>query len=253
MSMRLGIIVPYRDRAEHLTDFIPHLSGFFRSDAHNAHIAVRMVISEQISGLPFNRGFVKNAGFEVLSQDVDYVCFHDVDLLPEVADYRPTNRPAMIISEGLNFTPDFIRQLLGGVVLMDKTQFVAANGFSNDYWGWGFEDVDLRERLLRTGFSIEHRVGRFTRLRHVDDGSFPDGRPTPDHLKNQARYVALWFDKAALGFVRKREIGDFWKRDGLSNVAHIGKVNSRRQIETRDDALLVEHVLVEPLHRPLQP
>jgi hypothetical protein len=251
MSVRLGIIIPYRDRAEHLAAFIPHLCRFFGSDARNSNIPVRMVISEQSSGLPFNRGFVNNAGFELLAQDVDYVCFHDVDLLPESADYRSSGRPAMIISDGLNFRPEFIRQLFSAVVLMDKAQFATANGFSNDYWGWGFEDVDLRERLLRIGCSIEHREGRFTRLPHVDAGSFPDGKPTPAHLRNQARYVGLWFDKVALGFVRKRQIGDFSMRDGLSNLTSLRRVHSRQRIETRDDALIVEHLLVEPLHQPI--
>jgi N-terminal domain of galactosyltransferase/N-terminal region of glycosyl transferase group 7 len=174
--MKLGMVVPYRERAEHLAEFVPHMRRFFGDGAPNMDLAVRVIISEQSGGLPFNRGFANNAGFELLAQDVDYVCFHDIDLLPESADYRLSNRPSMIISEGLNFTPEFIRQLFSAVVLMDKSQFVAANGFSNDYWGWGFEDVDLRERLLRIGCRIKHRAGRFRRLPHVDAGSFPDGR-----------------------------------------------------------------------------
>ena len=247
------MIVPYRDRAEHLAAFIPHLCRFFSRDALNSRIAVRVLISEQTSGLPFNRGFVNNAGFELLAPDIDYVCFHDVDLLPEAAEYGASDRPAMLISEGLPFTPEFIRQLFSAVVLMDKTQFAQANGFSNDYWGWGFEDVDLRERLLRIGCDIAHRAGRFTRLPHVDAGSLPDGTPTPAHLRNQARYASLWFDKVPLGFVRKRQIGDFWMRDGLSNLASIRKVHSRQRIKSRDNNLIVEHLLVEPLHRPIQP
>jgi glycosyl transferase family 7 (putative galactosyltransferase) len=118
--MKLGIVVPYRERAEHLAEFIPHICGLFGDGAPNVDLAVRVVISEQSRGLPFNRGFVKNAGFELLAQEADYVCFHDVDLLPEVADYRSSQRPAMIISEGLNFTPDVIRLLFGGVVVVNK-------------------------------------------------------------------------------------------------------------------------------------
>src|SRR4051794_941640 len=58
--------------------------------------------SEQAGNLPFNRGFVNDAGFQAIAPDVDYVCFHDVDLLPEEADYRLSERPAMAISDGLN-------------------------------------------------------------------------------------------------------------------------------------------------------
>ncbi|EHR01373.1 galactosyltransferase-related protein [Bradyrhizobium sp. WSM471] len=163
MPTTLGIIVPYRDRSEHLAALIPHLLAFFARDTLSSTVAVRIMVSEQAGNLPFNRGFVNNAGFQAMAPDVDYVCFHDVDLLPEEADYRLSERPAMAISDGLNssFTPEFVRQLFSAVVLMSKEHFSSANGFSNDYWGWGFEDVDLRERLLRVGCSIEHRPGRF--------------------------------------------------------------------------------------------
>jgi hypothetical protein len=252
MSVKLGIVVPYRDRAEHLAAFIPHLHRFFQIDLLNSRISVRILISEQTGDLPFNRGFVNNAGYKLLAPEIDYVCFHDVDLLPEKADYRGSSRPAMLISEGLNasFTPGFILQLFSAVVLMEKSQFARANGFSNQYWGWGFEDVDLRERLLRVGCSIEHRAGRFKRLPHVDAGSFPDGRPTPDHLKNQARYAGLWFDETTTGLVRKQQPGDFWNQDGLSNLGDVHSMHSRNCIDSSNVSMLVEHILIEPLHRP---
>ncbi|QIO98840.1 galactosyltransferase-related protein [Bradyrhizobium symbiodeficiens] len=251
MSTTLGIIVPYRDRAEHLAAFIPHLQAFFALDALCSTVTVRIMVSEQGGNLPFNRGFVNNAGFQAMAPDVDYVCFHDVDLLPEEVDYRLSERPAMVISDGLNssFTPEFIRQLFSAVVLMSKEHFSSANGFSNDYWGWGFEDMDLRERLLRVGCSIEHRAGRFRRLAHVDAGSFPDGKPTPAHVRNRSRYVDLWFEQVPQGFIRKRKTDDFWKRDGLSNLTKIQKVHSRRHLE-HSGKIVVEHILVEPLHQP---
>jgi hypothetical protein len=34
----------------------------------------------------------------------------------------------MLISEGLPFTPEFIRQLFSAIVLMDRTQFAKAAG-----------------------------------------------------------------------------------------------------------------------------
>ena len=246
MSVKLGIVVPYRDRAEHLAVFVPHLRNFF---ARQPDFSVRVLISEQVQGRSFNRGFMNNVGFEVLAPEIDYVCFHDVDLLPEVADYRGSHWPAMLISRGLHpsLAPAVIRQLFSAVVMMNKTQFSDANGFSNNYWGWGFEDVDLRERLLRVGCRIDHREGIFTRLPHTDLGSFSDGRPTPDHVTNKARYVSLWFDQTPEGFVRKQQPGDFWLKDGLSKLGRIRTGLSRRQLET-SDGVVVEHIVAEPLH-----
>src|SRR5579859_2958607 len=105
VAVKLGIVVPYRERAEHLAAFIPHLRNFFRFDTLNAELAVRILIAEQSEGLPFNRGLMKNVGFRELAPLIDAVCFHDVDLLPIWADYRPSDQPAMLIYEGLSFTP----------------------------------------------------------------------------------------------------------------------------------------------------
>jgi N-terminal domain of galactosyltransferase len=64
------------------------------------------------------------------------------------------------------------------------------NGFSNSYWGWGYENVDLRERLLRRGLVHARRGGTFRSLPHVDLGSHPDGTPTADARRNQAVFQA---------------------------------------------------------------
>ena len=35
---------------------------------------------------------------------------------------------------------------LGGVVSINRENFHKANGYANDYWGWGSEDDDLSAR-----------------------------------------------------------------------------------------------------------
>jgi len=90
MPPRLGIIVPYRDRQQHLDAFIPYMGEFFRA---NSEISCRVLVVEQTSGLPFNRGAIRNIGFLYLALQMDYVCFHDGDLLPVTADYRQANNP----------------------------------------------------------------------------------------------------------------------------------------------------------------
>jgi N-terminal region of glycosyl transferase group 7 len=91
---------------------IPHSRKFFSTDRFNSEIPCRILIVEQALGLPFNRGAILNIGFSLLAPQLDYVCFHDVDLLPISADYRLSNAPAMIISHGLGFSLDFVSRSL---------------------------------------------------------------------------------------------------------------------------------------------
>jgi hypothetical protein len=218
MSPKLGIIIPYRDRTDHLDEFLSETTRFFAADPINTGISPRFLIVEQAPGLPFNRGALKNVGFRLLEPEVEYICLHDVDWVPIDADYRWPERPMMIIRHGLSLPPNLVDVLLGGVVLLQNRHFAAANGFSNSYWGWGYEDVDLRERLLRRGLVHAHRDGTFRSLPHVDLGSHPDGTPTADSRKNQAVFISRWFDRHGERWRRRPEVGDDWLNDGLASL-----------------------------------
>ena len=102
---RLGIIVPYRDRKEHLAQLVPHLAAYFTRDKVDSAVPVKLVIVEQAPGLPFNRGLINNIGYALLRGEVDYVCFHDVDFLPIWADYSYPELPTMIIWFGMESRP----------------------------------------------------------------------------------------------------------------------------------------------------
>ena len=62
-SKRLAIVVPYRDRAQHLAQFVPHMIMYFERDKLDRQIAVTINIIEQTPGAPFSRGRLGNAGF----------------------------------------------------------------------------------------------------------------------------------------------------------------------------------------------
>ena len=44
--------------------------------------------------------------------------------------------------------------MVGGVLAMTKQQYLAVNGFSNLYWGWGGEDDDMGNRILTAGQTL---------------------------------------------------------------------------------------------------
>jgi len=161
MSKKLSIIVPYRDREEHLKQFVPHMenSEFLRD------LDYEIVIVEQ-DDKPFNRGKLLNVG-ALESPYADYYCFHDVDMLPITSDYTYTPNPTHLAAEAEQFGYKLpYNRYFGGVTIFDKHSFIKANGYSNDYWGWGAEDDDVMLRCVLNGIPTSRKNGRYRSLSH---------------------------------------------------------------------------------------
>jgi glycosyl transferase family 7 (putative galactosyltransferase) len=248
---RLGVIVPYRDRAEHLSQLLPHMAAYFSRDKIDKEIPVTLAIVEQPAGLTFNRGLIKNIGFKALRDKFDYVCFHDVDYLPIWADFRPPDLPTMLIWHGYESQvidpsqPQMrvwfaLEKCFGAIILVRNEQFERVNGFSNQYWGWGEEDNDLRLRFERIGLKTQHRKGTFSPLLHRHEGYDLTRRPTEANLRNASLIKSKWETPT-----------DDWRDDGLSNTQFA--ITRRTKIElppgTRD-SVQAEHILVAFEHKP---
>lgn len=148
MDNKLGVIVPYRNREEQLNIFKEHISNHLR----NQNIEFELIVVEQIDNKPFNRGKLLNIGFlEAERLGCSYVVFHDVDMLPIEADYSFSKTP-LHLATNFNETSEISETYFGGVTIFPINDFKEANGFPNDYWGWGFEDDELLRRTINTDF-----------------------------------------------------------------------------------------------------
>ena len=78
MKDKLAIIVPYRDRQDHLDVFIPHMREFLK----DKDIEYDIFIIEQSDDRPFNYGKLCNAAVKEISEEYTYFAFHDIDMLP---------------------------------------------------------------------------------------------------------------------------------------------------------------------------
>jgi hypothetical protein len=58
---------------------------------------------------------------------------------------------------------------------MRKWHFEACNGYSNTYWGWGYEDTDLAKRLESVGIPLGYKDGTFIALDHDSNGYDANG------------------------------------------------------------------------------
>jgi hypothetical protein len=160
---KLCIVVPYRDREEHLNKFIPHMEKYMNE---SEDVLYTIAIVEQADEKPFNRAKLLNIGF-LENKDFDYFVFHDVDMLPEDSDYdyeeNPTHLSSMVEQFGYKLPYD---GYFGGVTLFDKESFEKINGYSNEYWGWGAEDDDVLLRCATMGIPIFRKSCKYRSLSH---------------------------------------------------------------------------------------
>jgi beta-1,4-galactosyltransferase 1 len=154
---KLGIIVPYRDRYAQLYNFKSEITKHLKKKG----IDFEIIIVEQDDSKMFNRGKLLNIGFVYAKKmGCDYVIFHDVDMLPCDVDYSYSDFP-IHLATNFNLIEEFKRiifdEYFGGVTLFPNELFEKINGYSNTYWGWGFEDDDLLFRCVLNGIPLDKK------------------------------------------------------------------------------------------------
>jgi hypothetical protein len=181
--MKYSIIIPYRDRQDHLEVLIPALLKQF--DGKDFEI----IVSEQNDTDNFNLSNTQNIGVQSATGDV--IILHQVDYCPtDDVSYEITDQPVLPARKGIFVNKDLTKRdyydipggyrkweegiddaFYGGVVIMTREQWDTINGLNPLYKGWGNEDEDLRERFKWAGYTpVRNEVGTFLCLYHEDNG-----------------------------------------------------------------------------------
>jgi len=167
---KVAIVVPYRDRGEHLRILLAHLHPVLQRQ----QLDYIVIVIEQEGNDIFNKALIMNAAFiEGLKlHNFHCVVFHDVDLVPEddrnmySCPVQPRHMAVAIDEEGYKNIYD---GLVGGVLSMRREHFQQINGFSNLYWGWGAEDDDMYYRIKNNGLTVIRPppcLGRYNMIKH---------------------------------------------------------------------------------------
>lgn len=142
--MTTTIIIPYRDRQQHLDYFLQNTVKLF-DDSFD------FLIVEQAGDQPFNRGKLLNCGFELSTSD--YCITHDVDV-------NPIGKACELYKENCSIWGIYtsFHNTLGGIVKISREHMYQINGFSNDYWGWGSEDKNFQNRANFFDIEIKKNI-----------------------------------------------------------------------------------------------
>ncbi|KAM9247976.1 beta-1,4-galactosyltransferase 4 isoform 2-T3 [Leptosomus discolor] len=200
---RVAILIPHRNREKHLLYLLEHLHPFLQRQ----QLDYGIYVIHQAGSTKFNRAKLLNVGYLEALKEANWDCFifHDVDLVPEndFNIYMCDRQPKHLVV-GRNNTGYRLRYrgYFGGVTALTRDQFSKVNGFSNNYWGWGGEDDDLRIRVEMQKMKVVRPsadVARYTMIFHKRDHG---------NEENGERMKLL------------RQVSRTWKTDGLNSCSY---------------------------------
>jgi hypothetical protein len=136
-------VVPVKDRQRYVDELLVRLPEYLE-DLNGIHDYL-IVVAEQTDDELFSSSLAKNVGARH-AIDVfrpGYLVFQDVDMIPlSGVDYRCRDRITICF---LNF----------GSCRVPTAEFVSANGYNPNIFGWGYEDSEFYDRLESHGFDCE--------------------------------------------------------------------------------------------------
>jgi hypothetical protein len=214
-NKKLGVIVPYRNRAEHLHTFKVRIKRYLNS----LDIPYEIIIVNQDDGKLFNRGLLLNIGFkEALKLKCDYVVFHDVDMIPVHVDYSYTDIPVHLATELVDrktreVSDNVFDEYFGGVTMFPIDIFKEIDGYSNKYWGWGYEDSDLLYRCKKNNIQLDelkiknlNRTG--TKLRFNGNNAYVRGKNFNNLINlnsNLTIFISFYPDEISLDHTKEMD------------------------------------------------
>ncbi len=169
MADKQGVIViTYRDRPTHLDCLLMTLQKHF------SYIPV--VVVEQADTKTWNKGMLFNTAYQEVGKDYDYMILHDVDFIPVpgAVDYSFCEQPTMVAGAASQFNYKlYYPTFFGGVVICSNEHFELANGFSNQFRGYGGEDDSFRNSFIQKGLKPQVKMGRFECFAHPKPNIWP--------------------------------------------------------------------------------
>ena len=208
---KLGVIVPYRLREEHIELFLQHITSYLTLN----NIRYEIIVINQDSAKQFNRGMLLNIGYTYAKKlKCDYLVFHDVDMLPIEADYSYSEYPVHLATDFVLELDEKKREIFdeyfGGVTIFPIETFEQINGYSNKYWGWGYEDTDLLLRCRYHGIKLKNlkiknrgKNGKFLRFNGID--SMVRVKNNIDYSSSMTLFISFYPDKLFLDHTKRSD------------------------------------------------
>ena len=147
------ILIPYRNREEHLKYFIENSYPILKKILKELQI----IIIEQTCDKLFNRGKLLNVGFTLYKIKGTNFFTHDVDINPTIETIEKYYTKNVKDNEIMGIYTSACNTL-GGIIKFQEKEYLKTNGFPNEIWGWGTEDKALQNRAEFKDIKISKNI-----------------------------------------------------------------------------------------------
>lgn len=230
---RVALIVPYRSiegkdkYAEYLVQFVTRISAQMREAMKKQPgSSFEIYVVEQTEDHKFNRGILLNIGFlEALKDGRNIFIFHDADLVPKDSDemmalyVKYPTIPIHIAKCWDRYTGNKAYNYLGGILSVSEKDFKTANGFPNNFYGWGGEDDEFALRLKENKIEIEDP----STFLEEDDCVIED----LEGLSLEQKISSLRGDTERKNNIKRERLAqhkDTWQQNGLEGIGGLYEV-----------------------------
>lgn len=206
---KVTIVVPYRNRKQHMNQFI----DMFRKRFSDIDSEFTLVFVEQCNEKPFNRGKLLNVGMKEFYNKTDYFINHDIDILPNMECIK-----SIYDTHELDYDITRIssphEDSCGRLIKFARNVLDTMNGYPNDIWGWGIEDRAFYFRCKYMNRKISSRMNNifsFEFLNHASNAC--------EYLNEKKKQSELWSDKF-LNQLSKEELSFMINKNGFNDVEY---------------------------------
>jgi hypothetical protein len=208
-----------------------------------------VITVEQSSGELFNIGKLKNIGFDYLinkqKNKYDNIVFTDIDIIPdsELLEYyfKETDSLNSLANFGTRYeSRDPNAKFTGALVSATPEFFKEMNGYPNNFWGWGDEDVNILLRLSELSKPLyANKFGRVIDLEEVNYKKKTVGEKIDELNTNKLREGNVY---------EKNANYKNFKENGLSNLNYDILYNNEYKL----DENRVYHIIVDLKYKESQ-
>ena len=177
-NKKIGIVTIYRNDAKNTRLQQKRLFLYWINKLLMGICNYDIITVEQSTGDLFNIGKLKNVGFDYLTNKqknkYDNIIFTDIDIIPDsdLLEYyfKETDSLNSLANFGTRYeSRDPNTKFTGALLSATPNFFKELNGYPNNFWGWGDEDVNILLRLSELSKPLyANETGRVIDLEEVN-------------------------------------------------------------------------------------